>query len=57
MKSCDEFGCGWCGDEEATLTKYYGIWTCQSCIEFDNNVDLDEYEQKKRERIAEQNEY
>ena len=56
-KPMDFTRCNWCGDEEAPLQNYYGDALCQDCIRMDKETDWDEYERKKRERIAEQNEY
>ena len=40
----------WPGDQ--------GAWQCDDCRESSvDDVDLDEYEEKKRERIARENEY
>lgn len=37
-----------------------GVWQCDPCKEFEDetaDLDLDEHEEKKRERIARENEY
>ena len=49
--------CNWCGDEESPLQNYYGDALCADCIKMDRETDWEAWEQKKRERIAEQNEY
>jgi hypothetical protein len=49
--------CNYCSDEEKPLTIYYGSALCEDCIKMEIETDWDEYERKKRERIAESNEY
>ena len=50
--------CNVCGDEEAAqLTDYYGTPMCDECIRIEEETDWDEYEARKRERLAEQQEY
>ncbi len=49
--------CEWCLDEEKPLQNYYGNVLCPDCIKMEVETDWDEYESKKRERIAESNEY
>lgn len=53
--------CYMCGDDEAlSYTKLDGNWLCSNCVadyEEMDNLDLEEYEERKRRRIQEQNEY
>lgn len=46
-----------CCDSEAPARDYYGTSLCEECIEMDRDTDWDAYEEEKRRRIAEQNEY
>ena len=49
--------CEWCLDEDSPLQNYYGTALCADCIKMDIETDWDAHEQKRRERIAESNEY
>jgi len=49
--------CCLCGDEDKPLKRIYGDWYCDECEEFDRTCDIDAYEEQKRARIAEENEY
>ena len=49
-------GCEYCHSQE-DLQWYFGTILCSDCIDMERNTDWDEFEQKKRERIAEENEY
>lgn len=53
----DFTACNYCSDDEAPLENYYGAALCKACIKMEVETDWDEYERKKRERIAESNEY
>lgn len=57
MKVKDWTQCNYCGDDEAGLTDYYGVPLCDKCVEMERTTDWDEWEDKKRRRIAESNEY
>jgi len=57
MAHLDFTCCEWCLDEEAALQNYYGTVLCAECVEMEQTTDWDDYEAKRRERIAEQNEY
>ncbi len=54
--------CTVCGDDEISLTndKYYG-WICDPCRNDLDRIDLetdwDDFEEKRRNRIQEANEY
>jgi hypothetical protein len=54
--------CSGCGDDEVGITKdsYYG-WICKQCFDdferIDRETDWDKWEEDKRRRIAEANEY
>lgn len=50
-------GCEMCGQCDAPSQDYYGIVMCDECIRIEKETDWDQFEQDKRERIAEQNEY
>nr|BDD47743.1 hypothetical protein 6 [Piscirickettsiaceae bacterium] len=54
---CDLYCCEYCSTDEEPLQDYYGVRLCQKCIDFEQHADLDAHEKRKRERIAEQNEY
>lgn len=48
--------CSGCGDDEASLIKRGVSWICDECEAWNleaDNLDLDEYEQRRRERLAE----
>lgn len=49
--------CEWCGTEEGVFTLNRKDKVCDECYAFDLTFDIDEYEERKRERIAEENEY
>ena len=49
--------CNYCSDEEKPLTNLLWFALCEDCIKMEIETDWDEYERKKRERIAESNEY
>lgn len=56
--------CHGCGndmdDVGGRLTKTPGAWKCDECIKWEaesDALDLDEWEAKRRERLAEQQEY
>jgi|21_taG_2_1085346.scaffolds.fasta_scaffold90626_1 hypothetical protein len=53
----DFTACNYCSDEEVPLKNYYGSALCDRCIKMEVETDWDDYERKKRERIAESNEY
>ncbi|NQY17727.1 hypothetical protein [Alteromonas sp.] len=52
---CDVNGCEYC--RKIPVSNYYGARLCDNCIEMERNTDWDAYEEKKRKRIAEENEY
>ena len=52
---CDVSGCEYC--HRIPVSNYYGARLCDDCIEMERNTDWDAYEEKKRNRIAEENEY
>lgn len=53
--------CSHCGDDEASLTKSPGgLWVCSECEAWAreaDELDLDEYEARRRQRLAEAQEY
>lgn len=52
--------CHGCGDDEAGLVKRGDRWLCDPCDDWERDLgdlDLDEYEQGRRERLAEAQEY
>jgi hypothetical protein len=54
----DWSACNVCRNEEVEqLTDYYGTPMCDDCIRIEETTDWDEFEKKKRERIAEEQEY
>ncbi len=58
MKKKDWSACNICGDPEAQqLTDYYGTPMCDDCIHIEETTDWDAYEERKRERLSEENEY
>lgn len=57
MSASDWTACNICRDEEAGLTDYYGTPMCDRCIQMEETTDWDAYEENKRRRIAEANEY
>ena len=52
-----EFGCEVCGNTEVSNTDYHGSQMCDACIGMDRDGDIEGHEERKRARIAEQNEY
>ena len=52
---CDVSGCEYCS--QIPVSNYYGVRLCDDCIEMKKNTGWDLYEEKKRKRIAEENEY
>lgn len=57
MSTADWTACNICRDEEKGLTDYYGTPMCEDCIRIEETTDWDAYEENKRRRIAEANEY
>ena len=53
----DFTACNYCSDDEKPLENYYGTVLCKDCIKMEKETDWDAFEEKKRQRIAEQNEY
>ena len=49
--------CVICGNDEVTLHKVGGSWWCDACEDADREMDIEQFEADKRQRIAEQNEY
>ena len=52
--------CHGCGDDESSLLKVNNRWICDACLAWEresDDVDLEEWEQKRRERLAEAQEY
>jgi len=49
--------CHICLDEEKKLKNYYGFAMCNACIKLEQETDWDQYEEDKRQRMAEQNEH
>ncbi|WP_372830541.1 hypothetical protein [Pontibacterium sp.] len=49
--------CSVCSDDEAGLSNYYGSVMCDRCITLEETTDWDAFEEAKRNRIAEENEY
>lgn len=47
--------CDVCG--EVATNSICGTWLCDECEEFERTFDIDAYEEEKRRRIAEENEY
>lgn len=60
MSAFDSGRCTGCGDDESGLVKLVHGWFCDACEAFDRetgNLDLEEWDQKRRERLAEAQEY
>lgn len=57
MKSINWSRCEYCLDEEVSLVDYFGFALCQSCIEMEETTDWDKFEDDRRRRIAENNEF
>ncbi|WP_396586433.1 hypothetical protein [Bermanella sp. R86510] len=49
--------CYVCLDEEKKLKNYYGFAMCSDCIKTEEETDWDQYEEDKRQQIAEENEH
>lgn len=49
--------CNYCSDKYKPLENYYGTVLCADCIKMEKETDWDEFERRRRERIAESNEY
>lgn len=52
--------CSLCKDDQEPMIKIRGQWVCDPCQEWEaecDDLDLDEYEENKRQRLAEQAEY
>lgn len=52
--------CSRCGDDESGLVKRDGRWVCDECEAWSHecdSLDLEEWDQKRRERLAEAQEY
>ena len=50
--------CEYCSNfDELDVSDYYGTRLCSDCIRMEEETDWDDYEEKKRQRIAEANEY
>ena len=49
--------CDLCGRDDQPLIRVYGTAYCKECDDFERAFDIDAYEQEKRERIAESQEY
>lgn len=61
-KTMAETTCSCCRrplDEVGHLVKSGGIWVCDDCerIDDDRDLDVDGWEERKRQRLAEQQEY
>jgi len=52
---CEVSGCEYC--QKLPVSDYYGSRLCDDCIKMEESTDWDQYEEDKRQRIAEQNEY
>lgn len=52
-----EFGCACCGCVRGGMNPYFDTSICDSCKEMEENTDWDKFEEDKRRRISEQNEY
>lgn len=57
MKLIDMSKCKYCDIEGAPLISVGGISLCHDCEKIERTTDWDAFEQAKRERIAEANEY
>lgn len=51
------YGCSYCGDPDVPLNLSSDLSLCEHCEEIERTFDIDGYEQEKRERIAEANEF
>lgn len=49
--------CEYCGDDEANLTLMMDRWVCDDCNRDDRDFDIEGYEERKRRRLAEEQEY
>lgn len=53
--------CCQCGDETSLVRDEYYGWICCECLDemrrIERETDWDDYEQRRRERLAEENEY
>ncbi len=53
MKECDLCGC----DDKPLIYFNPFCSLCEECEEFERNFDIDKYEEDRRRRISEENEY
>lgn len=52
--------CSGCGDDEAGMVKRGDRWICDDCEAWEreaDDLDLDEHEERRRQRLAEEQEY
>ena len=54
-KDYDPMTCEVCDSEN--YEDYYGIRLCKDCIAMEENTDWDKFEEDKRRKISEDNEY
>lgn len=55
-----EPACRHCGADDVGLTLRDARWTCDDCIAWENeldSLDLEEWEENRRQRLAERQEY
>ncbi|WP_154505661.1 hypothetical protein [Pseudomonas mandelii] len=60
MSVFDSGRCVGCGDDEAGLVKRVNGWFCDACEAWEReveNLDLDEWDENRRQRLAEAQEY
>jgi hypothetical protein len=49
--------CHVCKARDKELKNYYGFAMCSDCIKTEEETDWDQYEEDKRQQIAEENEH
>lgn len=52
--------CNGCGGDEVGMLKRDGKWICDDCVAFEHegdDLDIEGYEEKRRQRLAEAQEY
>lgn len=52
--------CSGCGDEEVSMVKRGLRWICDECEAWEleaDSLDIEEYEERRRQRLAEAQEY
>lgn len=60
MRTVNRICCTGCGGDEVGMLKRDGQWICDDCVAFEreaDDLDIEGYEEKRRQRLAEAQEY